>query len=171
MCRIIAVALLLIGSFVNASYSQGNHRLPKFADYAVKEKFAGKVAVPILNTNRAQMFRTRLREGAKLGPNFAGHYRLVGWGAGLGAFSLAVIDLKTGKVYFPPFERIDASLASEPDLKGDNPQFQLNSKLLIFYGNISNPNFQPLGIRYYVLENGRFRLVRFIKSRTGSELQ
>lgn len=70
------------------------------------EVYRGKPAAMVLDSKRVRMYRTVLREGAKQGPNFAGHYTIVTWGAGLGVFSMAVIDAKTGKVYFPAFKEV-----------------------------------------------------------------
>jgi hypothetical protein len=49
-----------------------------------------------------RMFRTQLIRGAKERPNFAGHYRFVGWGCGSACAAGAFIDLQTGEVHPPP---------------------------------------------------------------------
>lgn len=49
-----------------------------------------------------KMYRTRLRDAAKQGVNFAGHYAMAEWGCGSSCVVLAAIDLRNGKVtYFP----------------------------------------------------------------------
>jgi hypothetical protein len=45
---------------------------------------------------------------AASGPNFAGHYTLARWGCGAGCVTVAVIDMTTGAVQFPPFSIEDA---------------------------------------------------------------
>ena len=53
---------------------------------------------------RAPRFRTMLREGARKGPNFAGHFTITYWGCGhTDCATLAIIDARTGRVYFVPF--------------------------------------------------------------------
>jgi hypothetical protein len=162
----------LITCFLTFSYvvfSQSLKNVPTFEQYKVRTIFNGKPAPVILSNKQARMYRTRITEGAKAGVNFAGHFTVIGWGAGLGEFSFVVVDAKTGKIYFPQFDYIDASLYGVPNLEGNkDPQFRLDSKLLIFYGK-KNGN-SPLGIYYYVFERNRFRLVHFVKARTGHEI-
>lgn len=38
---------------------------------------------------------------SSLGPNFAGHYRIVTWGCGSACLELAIVDLENGRVHFP----------------------------------------------------------------------
>jgi hypothetical protein len=160
---------LLIVCFLTLShtvFSQSLKNVPTFDKYKVNGKFNGKPAPVILSSKQAQTYRTRITEGAKTGANFAGHFTLIGWGAGLGAFSFAVVDAKTGRIYFPPFDYIDASLYGVPNLEGKkNPQFRVDSKLLIFYGKKNGES--QLGIYYYVFEKNRFRLIRFVKAQRG----
>lgn len=78
---------------------------PRFEDYRVSEKFKGKPApVNLRSAHGASMFKTKLREGAKKGPNFAGHYTVVTWGCGSDCRMVAIVDAKTGRVYIAPFE-------------------------------------------------------------------
>jgi hypothetical protein len=65
------------------------------------------------------MYQTRLREGAKKGPNFAGYFTLVSWGCGSSCQEWAVIDARTGRV----FDRILRTTAGS--------EFYLNSRQLI----------------------------------------
>ena len=47
---------------------------PRFEDYPVRERFTGRPApVDLSSDPRARRYRTVLREGARKGPNFAGH--------------------------------------------------------------------------------------------------
>jgi hypothetical protein len=46
-----------------------------------------------------RMFRTVLRNGARKGPDFAGHYTVVEWGCGSNCVVFAVVDALSGKVY------------------------------------------------------------------------
>jgi hypothetical protein len=46
-----------------------------------------------------------LREGARKGPNFAGHFTITYWGCGhTDCATLAIINARTGRVYFAPFD-------------------------------------------------------------------
>jgi hypothetical protein len=145
-------------------FAQDWEHAPKPEDYPVKDIYKGKVAPVILDCKKAKMFRTVLRQGAKTGPNFAGHYTMVAWGCGLGSFEIAVIDAKTGKVYFPHFECI--SLAGGIDLPiygGDdvNPGFRLDSKVFFVIGieDKAGANPKDRAAQFYVFDEGTFKLV------------
>jgi hypothetical protein len=77
---------------------------PPFSAYAVRGTFVGPIAPVNLQSHpEAARFRTRLREAARNGPNFAGHYTVATWGCGASdCLSLAIVDENTGRVYFAP---------------------------------------------------------------------
>src|SRR5262249_10995916 len=56
--------------------------IPKFEDFRIAIQWTGPNAPVKLVRPDERMFRTQLSNGAKEGPNFAGHYRFVGWGCG-----------------------------------------------------------------------------------------
>lgn len=107
MLLVIALSLALWGTSVSAQMldpqetsSVQKENPPRFEDFPVVEEFHGKPAwVDLSSHPSARTFRTRLRDGAKKGPNFAGHYALVFWGCGNECQASLVIDLCTGKVY------------------------------------------------------------------------
>ena len=100
MKTLIQTIFLLVTCLVSISAQQ--KRVPRFEDYAVRESYKGKVARVKLSSPAARMFRTMLRENAKKGVNFAGHYILASWGCGSGCHSFAFVDAKNGNVYFSP---------------------------------------------------------------------
>lgn len=92
-----------IPSWCQYALSDAPKHAPSFERYAVKvERVARSPRVDLHSNWRARMFRTNLREaakeGAKSGPNFAGHYALASWGCGTGCLDWALVDLRTGKV-------------------------------------------------------------------------
>jgi hypothetical protein len=95
--------------------------LPSFQEYSVADIFKGKPAlVDLASHPNARRFRTRLREGATMGPNFAGHFTIVTWGCGTMCEELAIIDSQSGKVHFPLKRALSNGLC-----------FRLESSLLI----------------------------------------
>lgn len=64
------------------------------------------------------MYRTKLRQGTALGPNFAGHYTVVLWGCGTGCQVASVVDARTGR------------LSRQTLLTANGVQHQRNSRLL-----------------------------------------
>ena len=71
-------------------------------EFAVKEAFHGKPAPALIRRAEEHQYRTVLREGAKEGPNFAGHFTIVQWGCGTNCTQAAVVDANTGKIYQLP---------------------------------------------------------------------
>jgi len=56
--------------------------VPTFDLYRITEpKFSGKPMLPVIKTAEDRRFRTRIREAAADGPNFAGRARLITSGA------------------------------------------------------------------------------------------
>ena len=101
-----AAMVVLLSLFVLAVVSTAGAEtpLPRFADHPVKERFTGKPALPDFANNKdARRYKSRIREGAKQGPNFAGKYTIIEWGCGSQCQSFAIVDAKTGAIYSPPF--------------------------------------------------------------------
>jgi len=148
-----------------------NLRLPASDDYPVAKSdvFKGTPAVPVLQGKRARMYKTVITNGAKEGPDFAGRYTVVTWGAGMGNFSMVVVDAKTGKLFYPPFESIGLAAYGLPiDGAEGNPAYKLESRLFAFSGCPGKeyegcPDRAKEGLYIYDFNNGRFKLVRFVK--------
>lgn len=148
--RLLALVLLIAGT----SYAADSP--PKFADFSVKEHFIGEPARVDLNGNpKAKRFRTVLRNGAKTGPNFAGHYTVVKWGCGTACAEFAIVDTKNGRVYFPSTIKFN-SYALVHD--GTEPfQFQKDSALFVIVGEPDETD--KLGVYYYKWTGSDLKLV------------
>lgn len=95
---------------------------PKFSDYPVKKIFKGKPArVNLRSAQGARYYRTNLRLAAKAGPNFAGYYAIGLWGCGSPCLMPGMVDLRTGKVTWPP----------SPGMMVFDISFRVNSRLYI----------------------------------------
>ncbi|MEW6529673.1 MAG: hypothetical protein AB1473_02480 [Thermodesulfobacteriota bacterium] len=133
---ICAVILLLIPSALVWSQSPPD---PTFSDFPAKKVSIKKITKPDVSKGRARTYRTRLREGAAKGPNFAGHYTVVRWGCGTDCIEFAIVDAIGGGVFFPDFLPVQ----SVPPYNEDNPtviprnvEFRLDRRLLIVTGTI-----------------------------------
>ena len=129
---------------------------PGFGSYPASASFTGTPTPVVLRTRRDQMFRSRLREGAKEGPNFAGRYTAVHWGCGTGCAQMAVVDAKTGRVYRPPLEYVDIPAADGEEY---GPGYRLDSRLLVLTRSHYDREASYTAY-YYVFEHNHFRLVR-----------
>ncbi len=130
-----------------------------YDQYREERIFKGKPAEPDLATHKdARKYRTVLRQRSKEGPNFAGHYTIVTIGCGTSCAGIAVVDAQTGHVYFPQVLHhvFWTGWWNEPY----GPQFKLNSRLLIVYGQADSED-APYGISYYGWTGREFKLLHF----------
>jgi len=159
---ILGMVLLIFSASVQAGDWE---HAPNFSDFPAGMSFRGKPAPVRIESRAARKFRSVLREGAKNGPDFAGHYTVVVWGCGADSFSLAVVDARNGKVYFPPFGCITLAGGHDALTIGakevDNPAYLKNSNLLIFAGAEDTPSLDPKdrAIQFWLFQDGHFRLV------------
>lgn len=143
----LAFALTLLSGGAAAQ-----RRVPQFKDFPVSEAYTGRNA-PLILTRDDRMFRTRLRAASKGKPNFAGHYILTAWGCGTSCLVGAVIDAKTGKVYWWNFSI--CCWGHDVDDNFQPIEFRLNSKLIVFSG-ARNEKEGDNAAHFYKFENGRF---------------
>ena len=113
----------------------------EFSRYPGEPVLVGVAAPPDVSSGKARKFRTVLREAAKEGPNFNGHYRVAHWGCGTNCIEWAIIDLKTGAVWFAPQPALSCWALDEPDdvVVHDWFETRIESKLLYLY--ICDPPF------------------------------
>ena len=141
----------------------GQTAKPQFSDYSVPKHYAGPRVAPKIKPNTAAWhFRTRIREAVQGKPNFAGHYILASWGCGAECLSTAIIDVKTGAVYFVDFTvccwyNTPASAASATHSDAVDTlapvDFRLSSKLIIFTGLLNEEGNK--GPHYFKFEQGK----------------
>lgn len=159
-------SLLLAFSLVLAatvSTATAQSRVPQFRDFAVTKIYVGKNAPPKI-TNADKTFRTRLREGSKEKPNFAGRYILTAWGCGALCLMGAVIDAKTGTIHWLPHTTCCWDVGDD---KFDPIEIRLKSRLIVFSGlrNESERDSKD-DSHFYEFKNGRFIFVKTVKRRT-----
>ena len=138
---------------------------PKFTDYSVPI-FAGKRTAPDVKSHpRSRLFRSKICEGAKSGPNFAGHYTIVGWGCGSSCGAYAIIDTETGRVFHPrSMEAIDNVNVDIAALEGSEEslmKYRPESRLLVVIGGI-NEDSKLRGISYFVWSQNKLKRILFV---------
>lgn len=125
-----------------------------FKDFSASEVYAGVPAeVNFLAYPAAKNFKTKVTEGAKFGPNFAGHYTVVEWGCGTSCQMHAIVDVKTGSI-------IEFGLGSVLGL-----EYKLDSRLLILnppselnnLGEISTDTV--IAAEYYEMKDNRLSIL------------
>jgi hypothetical protein len=112
-------------------------QLPKFSQFPARKYNRGPTGRVDLSDPHAYSYRTRLREGAQQGANFAGHYRVVTWGCGTDCATGAIIDALTGHVVFLP--SVDSyQMEHERDSDFNSFVFRLDSRLIVFAGQLND---------------------------------
>jgi hypothetical protein len=157
--RSISTISLLLAMLLS-SLSHGETKAPTFEQYPSETIYKGKpAAVDLESAPDARRFRTVLREGAKKGPNFAGHYAIVEWGCGTSCATIAVVDVKKGHVFFPKISPLGFPGLEEGNQLMDQygTSYRKDSRLLIVNGIPSNKN--KVGSYYYIWEAGKFKLI------------
>lgn len=156
----IIQSLFLISILFSTTSSYGSQNIPEFSHYKIKETDVMKDApqpVDFSSYKGAKTYQTRLREGAKAGPNFAGHYTVVSFGCGTQCQDNWVIDEQTGKI----IDRFESVIGSK---------YELDSTLLIinppdedFKKSYEEHPEQPLlgemETIFKVIKNGKFEIV------------
>ena len=157
---LLLTALLL--AFSLSAFAQST--TPTFRQYAAKVEKAGNVKVNLKSHKNANSYRTNLRNAAKEGVNFAGHYILTTWGCGTNCSQSAIIDARNGKVFFP--RELEGAGFGFCDLPDDTEPsvYQANSRLLIlsgFKGGDLSLKDGRCGIYYLEWTGANFKQVKF----------
>jgi len=144
----MARLLSIIGALLmySASLAHGAEP-PTFDQYQVNELFDKTPApIDVKGHPRAKRYKEALSASASQGPNFAGHYRIVTWGCGTACLELAIVDLETGRVFFPGNLKRNYYQGVRD---GTEPfSFRKNSALLVAAGS---PNHRErLGLHYFL---------------------
>ncbi len=163
-----SVLLIAIAFTVLASLSFGQRaRSLAFEGYPVIVERKTAKAIDFRNSPGASSFRTRLREAISVGSvNFAGRYIITGWGCGTGCSQMAVIDAKTGRVFFP--DQLAGVSAWFGTLDDDYEvySYKKDSRLLIVQGTPGpmegGDSAQKSGTYYYEWRANRLRLIKFV---------
>jgi hypothetical protein len=129
---------------------------PTFERYPVSAAAVGKPAPVRLDSPNARRYRTMLRDGAREGPNFAGHYTVVTWGCGAGCQTVAIVDAMTGRAFFPAqLEQLGHAVMPDEPL-----QYRLDSSLLIVAGMPGESG--PKGVYYYYWNGSVLKQLHFV---------
>lgn len=146
---VVAVLAMPVTVFSESEQFPRYYLYDDFRRHPVKEIYTGALAPIVIDTDpQAKQFRTRLTEGVKHGPNFAGIYTVVEWGCGTNCQQVAVINARTG--------RVSDWLTTE---LGSN--YQIDSMLFV-----KNPDTEECSAlkwcktEYYLFKNDKFVLLK-----------
>ncbi len=164
------IRFLLLAALLSAFSSTGlaQSTTPTFTQYAARVEKSRSVRVNLKSHKNANMFRTNLRNAAKEGVNFAGHYILTTWGCGTNCSQSAIIDARNGRVFFPG--ELEGTIFGFCELADDTEPlaYQADSRLLVLSG-FKGGDFDNKGGRcgtYYLEWTGtKLRQVGFVEKK------
>lgn len=150
--RVKRISLIILCSAYLLSpsvlYAKILNKQPKFTDYPV-QIYTGPTAKLDMSDADARLFRTRLSEGLKQKPDYAGEYVAVGWGCGAMCFSLTLISKRTGKIL-----EVFGGETGEKLI-----DIQPNSLLLVTHGSVQMNGKDIYAKKFYLLNNNQLKLV------------
>ncbi len=133
--------------------------VPEFADYPATEVTSERVkSIDFSSHPEAKTYKTHLGEAEGKSANFAGHYVVVSWGCGVSCQTVALVEVKSGKVFFAPFSTgLGSEFRAESTLFIDSPPRAIRE----YYGGSLETKNRLFYSYYYVWEEERkeFRLV------------
>lgn len=144
-------------------------KTPTYSQFSVKIEKKTAKKINLTSHSKAKNYRTNLKNAlANYGVNFAGKYIVAQWGCGSGCTESAIIDAKTGNVFFP--NELQGVLAGGLSLGEHNMiEFKPNSNLLMIYGyagfNFEEGKETQHGIYYYLWDGKKLKLLNFIKKK------
>lgn len=164
MKRSLTLLALVLGLGVPA-FAQGK-RVPDFNQYRVTVERAAAKSIDFRHSPDARSFRTRLTSALRRGVNFAGRYILTGWGCGTGCISGAIIDARTGRVYFPrALGGMGSGTTDDGEYTEEPLRYRKNSRLLILTGvpgTAEGKEELSMGEYFYEWRNNRLNLIRSV---------
>lgn len=158
----VVAAVAVMSSLLVASIVVADAEIsPQFESYAVEFKpQPNRPATVVLSSHpMANRFRTKLRKGAAMGANFAGHFAVVSWGCGNECQGTLVVDVKAGQVLGVVGNSDVLTSANGVEFRPDSrllivdPPCPENNRSCLSLGNSSIP------VRYYLLEKKGLRFL------------
>ena len=162
----IALLTALLLAFCSVGFAQST--APTFTQYAAKVERVRNVKVNLRSHKNARTFRTNLRNAARGGVNFAGHYILTTWGCGTNCSQSAIIDARNGRVFFP--DKLEGAGFGFCELPDDTEPlvYKADSRLLVlngFKGGDLNLENGRCGIYYLEWTGAKFKQVQFVEKK------
>jgi hypothetical protein len=142
-------------------------KTPKHSQFQVPIETVKAKQVNFTGNAKAKQFRTNLKEALAEGNiNFAGKFIIAEWGCGSGCTQAAIIDAKTGKVFFPDvlWQSISGSISVG---EHERLEYKKDSRLLIIAGyagmNVGDSDKFKHGIFYLEWTGTNLKLRKFTR--------
>ena len=142
--------------------------VPTFGQYSARVEKLRNIQVDLKSSKYARNYRTNLRNAAKAGVNFAGHFVVANWGCGTNCSETAIIDGRTGRVFFP--EILQGATFGFCELgDADEPiEYKKNSRLFVLRGfksgDLDKKN-SKCGVYYFEWTGAALRQVKLVQKK------
>lgn len=158
----IQLATLIVVATALPAFAQDKSRVPRFADYPVREIYKGPRAEPKFAADMDEEERLRFDDAHSPDDpvDAAGHYVRVVWSCGASCVSAGFVDARTGDVILIPWT-VSGWRQVRDNFKPVDTR--ANSRLVILSGALNEEGVN--GRHYYVLEDGRLRHVRTVDTK------
>ena len=153
----ILLCTLVLGLGLSA-FAQGS-RVPAFNQYPARVERVRTKAINFKRNPEARRYRTVLTEALRDGINFAGHYVVATWGCGTACQIGAIIDARTGDVFWPK------ELAGIYTIFDEPIRHRANSRLIVI-STVPATKADNREDSYYEWKNNRLRLIRSVVLKT-----
>lgn len=153
----------LLGRPGGESWSEAELAAPKFSEYpAARDAGRSTATLELPEDPRTARDSAALRAAlAAQAPNFAGDFVLLRIDCGAGCEDVALLDLRSGRVHYPPL--LNPLPASAPCAAHGALQYRADSRLL----TISTREGEEVATRYYLLTPEEFRRIATLSSTLG----
>jgi hypothetical protein len=153
----------LLGRPAGESWSEAELAAPKFSEYpATRDAGGTAAALELPEGPRGARDQVALRAAlAAQAPNFAGDFVLLRIDCGADCEDVALLDLRSGRVHYPPL--LNPLPASAPCAAQGALKFRADSRLL----TISTSEGEEVATRYYLLTPEAFRRIATLTSARG----
>lgn len=152
---------------------------PRFDDYPAGPLYKGVPAALKLDKPGTRMYAEEIRNGVdtayndknlvQKGPNFAGEYVVVKWGCGSPCLRMAIVNVRTGEIYYPPLtfegsgpQNFDLPALTPKGSVSQNPEvrFRPDSNLMIVKATPSQRRIARSYTYYFLWKQGGWTLLR-----------
>ena len=148
----ISFIICLFTASLGAAQSQ---KIPTFEQYSVSVSKSRPKPLDLKSHTMARKYRSNLRYQVKDGVNFAGHFVLTKFSCGAACFLGAVVNTKTGRVFFPNQISVSGLQDWDKDIG-----IRRNSRLLILNEYSEG---RLIGTHYYLWTGTTFRELNFVQ--------
>ena len=144
--------LFAIIQFSAVALGETNQAIPRFENFKVPTPLPPREEIAVVarpDREPSAAFDRSLRNAAKQGPDFAGQNAIVRWGCGSNCVVMAIVNVRTEKIYRVPFITVGGVYIPSNHVLS----YRLGSRLLLVTGSIDDGDENGRCGQYYDIWN------------------